>query len=78
MSEEVITEQEKKLIRLLKSMSNDKDFLVPAGLFARDLGRVDMMIEFLENNPDATEDDYNDALFEGVPPMKIVDDNDMD
>jgi hypothetical protein len=78
MSKEIVTEQEKKLIRLLKAMSKDKDFLVPAGLFARSLGRVDMMIEFLESHPDATEDDYNDVLFDGVPPMEIVDDDDLD
>jgi hypothetical protein len=78
MKNSALTEEEEKLVRLLLKVKHERDFLIPAFLCAQEEHKIESCIEFIESQPEADDQDVLNFLLEGVPPIQIVDDEDMD
>jgi hypothetical protein len=78
MKNSALTEEEKKLGRLLIKVHKEKDFVIPAFLCAREDGTIKDCIEFIESNPGIDDQDVWNFLLKDTPPMEIVDDDDLD
>lgn len=63
--EETVTEAEKKLIKLLIKIDNDKDSVICASLLARETKMTEECISFIEENPDADSNDVLNFLVHG-------------
>lgn len=69
--EATVTEAEKKLIKLLIKIDNDKDSVICASLLARETKMTEECISFIEENPNVTYDDIinfmlDDDCFENI------------
>ncbi len=80
MEEEVVTESELRLIKILKKCKNlDRDDAIAIGLLCRVDDITDELAEWLKNNMDATCEEVLEYIYtELVEPgkMTIIDDDD--
>ena len=53
----MLTNAERKLISLIKNIDNDTNFIIGAFLLAKEHNMTEELIEFIEENPDVTQDD---------------------
>lgn len=53
----MLTNAERKLISLIKNIDNDTYFIIGAFLLAKEHNMTEELIEFIEENPDVTQDD---------------------
>ena len=53
----MLTNAESKLISLIKNIDNDTYFIIGAFLLAKEHNMTEELIEFIEENPDVTQDD---------------------
>ena len=73
----MVSKSEEKLIDILARMDLEDGFKMCVGLICRANNLTDEMIEFLESNPEATDEDIM-AFFGIDGPAEFVDDDDLD
>ena len=68
----ILSESERKLVRLVKAIDNSRDFVIPVCIAAREDGTTDEIISFIESNPGIDQDTLARFVF-GSEPLEIVD-----
>ena len=69
---EVVTEAEVKLISMLKKIEDSIDFVMSASLIAREDGKTEELISFIEEYPEI---EAEDVMFFLVPGEEVEEDH---